>query len=95
MKIKFNINDKVRVRLTDSGRKAYAEDFEKTCGSLNGFTPAVEVDGWSTWQLWSLMSWAKPQAGQYLNSPNEPPFETEIEIVLDDGLLLEEESTQS
>jgi hypothetical protein len=61
METRFNINDNIKVRLTDEGRKihreAYARDIPEymraTCPYL---APKEDADGWSQWQAWSFMS---------------------------------------
>lgn len=47
----FNVNDSVRVKLTDKG-KAWAM---KDGGPSNPYRKQIEADGWSEWQLWELM----------------------------------------
>lgn len=80
--IKFNINNNVRVRLTDAGRQYHRENYEvliKHHGAkwYEYKPPKEDTDGWSTWQLWSLMN----QFGAHLSLGAEPPF---IEIEIDD-----------
>lgn len=61
----FNINDHVRVRLTDKGL-AIADQ--------NGYSATartVDGDGYSRWQLWVLMSCFGPEL--YIGA--HPPFE--------------------
>lgn len=58
--MKLNINDKVKVRLTDKGRdelRAQYEDLQLVCTSLRPYQEPVEDEqGYSEWQLWDLMS---------------------------------------
>lgn len=58
--MKFNINDKVKVRLTDKGRdelRAQYEDLQLFCTSIRPYQEPVEdAQGYSEWQLWDLMS---------------------------------------
>jgi len=58
--MKFNINDKVKVKLTDAGRdelRAQYEDLQQICTSLRPYQEPVEDEqGYSEWQLWHLMS---------------------------------------
>jgi len=58
--MKFNINDKVKVKLTDAGKdeiRAQYEDLQLFCTSLRPYQEPVEDDqGYSEWQLWHLMS---------------------------------------
>jgi len=56
----FNINYNVRVKLTDYGREVLKSDHElfwKSVGKTMEYHPPKEDEnGWSTWQLWCLMS---------------------------------------
>lgn len=66
--MKRNINDYVLVRLTDVGKEILRK---------KGFSlPKEDADGWSKWQLWSLMN----TFGEYTQLGKDVPFETEIEI---------------
>ena len=81
----FNINDKVRVKLTASGREALARQHAEFWASTGrpapyDYTPPKEDhEGWSEWQLWALM-----QDLGHLLRPGflEQPFETTIQLVL-------------
>lgn len=84
--MKFNINDKVRVRLTDLGRKTLAvlrakanEDMVAAYGPGIPLRPIAvpEVDGWSEWQLWDLMA----TLGEFCGNGLPLMFETEIDLV--------------
>lgn len=79
--MKFNINDSVRVRLTDVGRGAILRNHNSLFGAKAGsFTPRKveeDEDGWSTWQLWCLMQ----EFGPHMRNGSPIPFETEIEII--------------
>lgn len=56
----FNLNNKVRVKLTDSGRAALKRDHALFWSEQGRTMPYLaqkeDADGWSEWQLWSLMS---------------------------------------
>lgn len=69
----LNANDTVRVKLTDAGRaalkKAHEERFE---GKLEYHAPKEDADGYSRWQVWSLMADIGSQI--YLGM-SEPLFE--------------------
>lgn len=74
----FNLNSKVRVRLTSDGRAHYVQHVA-SFGYLAHRVPKLVEDptGWSEWQLWELMSifgalWSFGSA--------TIPFETEIDI---------------
>ena len=79
----FNINDVVRVKLTDRGREAHHEWHNRLFRDYlpqNPFVPRKEdADGWSVWQLWYLM-WV------FGDQIRRPPllFDTTIELVEDD-----------
>lgn len=55
----FNINNRVRVKLTPEGRAFHAADhamFNMRTGKNLPYNPPREDEqGWSTWQLWNLM----------------------------------------
>ncbi len=79
--MKFNINNTVRVKLTDHGRKIH--HFQHL--ELNKQMPRTRVpyraptedaEGWSEWQLWHLIETFGPHVGMGMKQP----FETEIEI---------------
>ena len=80
--IPFNINYTVRVKLTDHGRKIHRERFRKLNASLiitanlKYSPPDEDADGWSRWQLWSLMA----DFGEHIGICRTPPFETDIEF---------------
>ena len=89
--MKFNINDKVRVRLTDLGRKTLAvlrtrqnEEVVTAYGPGIALQPIAvpEVDGWSEWVLWDLMA----TFGAYCWNGGPLVLETEIELVLPEPL---------
>ena len=78
--MKFNINDYVKVKLTEFGmdilRKQHKE-LKIFWPGLPDFEPPKEdKDGWSEHQLWTLMS----HFGHTLSNGGEVPFELEIEI---------------
>ena len=64
MNIVYNINDKVRVKLTDFGR------------SLISYPIEEDASGYSEWQLWCLMR----EFGEYMQMGFKLPIETQIEI---------------
>ena len=78
--MKFNINEHVRVRLTDFGREVMQKNHAQIAAQINGpypFLPKEEdADGWSTWQLWHLMH----EFGAYTINGGPVPFEMTIEI---------------
>ena len=82
----INVNGKDRVRLTDKGREILREQHENLYRALRDpgaptweyVPPTEDADGWSEWQLWDLMS----RFGPYIHLGFDPPFETNIRIVL-------------
>ncbi len=77
----INLNDSVRVKLTDHGRAVHAKDHADCWGSagvIRPYTPPKEdADGWSKWTLWVLMQTFGPHT--YLGG--RPCFEADIEVV--------------
>lgn len=81
--MKFNINDYVRVRLTDHGRlidTTNRREFQKVLDARsdhNNLVPALkEEGGWSKWEFWSLME----RFGPHMGLGREVPF-SEIELI--------------
>ncbi len=71
MKVEFNINSDVSVKLTDLGRTLYVSHWK----SFKLIPPALnETHGWSRWQLWELMA----VFGSSLSNGGPLPFETTI-----------------
>lgn len=80
--MEFNINNYVRVRLTDAGRAHHRKEWEELlAGTKLTYTPPVEdAGGWSRWQLWNLMQVFGPMIGMGMPSP----FGTVIDILVED-----------
>ena len=85
--MKFNINDTVRVRLTDHGRAVLRQDWESTTNIYYGRPeqrairgeykpPKEDENGWSEWQLWALMN----AFGEHTWLASQLCLETTIEI---------------
>lgn len=79
--MKVNINQIVRVRLTPEGKSflifRHAMLNEKA-GLTGGFPEIIESkDGWSYWQLWSLMR----HFGSEMSPSGPMMFAAEIELV--------------
>lgn len=70
--MKFNINHKVRIQLTDVGRKAWAEQG-------NHWNPP-DAAGFLTEQLWQIMQ----TFGPLCDNGAPVPFHTDIEIPTED-----------
>ena len=79
----FNINDKVRVKLTDCGRQALASQHVEFWASVGRTAPyphtppKEDAEGWSEWQLHSLMN----ELGHLCRIGGPVPFETTIQMV--------------
>jgi hypothetical protein len=84
--IDFNINQKVRVKLTNKGRA----ELQRQRDELNrpyvligreppfGGPPFIEdAEGWSEWQLWCLME----NLGHLCSIGSSGPFETGIQFL--------------
>lgn len=77
MRIEFNINDMVKVKLTEVGDEIYVENRKKLSIAHEGSgLPKEDSDGYSEWQLWRLMQ----EFGENLGNGQPLPFETTILI---------------
>lgn len=79
MYTKFNINNTVKVKLTEQGKLIYREEWNRIFGDKSGFTyspPKEDENGYSNWQMWSLME----TFGNYMDMGCDCPFETDILI---------------
>lgn len=82
--MEFNLNDEVRVKLTPLGRKLHEEDHWKFWSMMPKLkvpayvAPTEDIDGWSTWQLWSLME----AFGKHTRIGFDTCFETTIDLVI-------------
>jgi hypothetical protein len=77
--MKFNINECVRIRLTDKGREIHKAAFavvERITGRYTA--PKEDSGGWCEMQLWTVMELFGPHI--YMGCEN--PFETEIDILI-------------
>lgn len=79
--MRFNVNNYVRVKLTDIGRDALRKEHENLYRLFDKvpeyLPPKEDADGWSEWQLWDLMN----KLGPHCRNGAHVPFSTEIEIV--------------
>ena len=81
--VPFNVNEYVRVKLTERGKKCLRENYDKLAQAWGGKLtfqfrlPEEDADGWSRWQMWSLMQ----DLGPHISIGSEPPFETSIEVL--------------
>lgn len=81
--MKFNVNNHVKVKLTEVGKKHAKEKYLKLFNYNPPYEysePTEDVDGYSEWQLWELMA----TFGDILYNGCKIPFETIIEIVVDE-----------
>lgn len=72
----FNMNERVQVQLTDHGRKIYQDQLDAIGSKAS---KKEDSNGWSTWQLWDLMS---VFGGENMDLTSENCFEMDIRIVL-------------
>jgi hypothetical protein len=81
----FNINEYVKVRLTDHGREIHRQSYDRLMEKLRlnydykpfRYTPPEEDDeGYSEWQLWVLMQ----EFGPHVYNGCKPCFETMIRV---------------
>jgi len=74
----FNINDEVRIKLTDYGRSCLAENAALLSmqARMKISTPRYmeDANGWSNWQLWHLFE----EFGEHIHQGGPLPFETNI-----------------
>ncbi len=82
--MKFNINETVRIQLTEKGRELLKKNHEElysTCPveAFRKFEPPTEdEEGWSRWQLWCVMSTFGPHMHF---GAIEQPFLMDIDII--------------
>lgn len=78
--MKFNINSSVKVKLTEVGVKELKRQHEELCNAHPNidmkFTLTVDEEGYSTFQMYSLMH----QLGHLCNLGGKLPFATIILI---------------
>jgi hypothetical protein len=83
--IELNINEYIKVKLTDFGKRMLEQDHIKFFTSLGildkyPYTPPEEdSNGYSKFQLWELMR----NFGKYMRNGGELPFQTVILINVD------------
>lgn len=81
--VAFDVNDYVRVKLTDRGRKIHRQQFRQLnrqlpeTADLKYSPPNEDEDGWCKFQLWDLMQ----RFGPYIGMCEDLVFETTIEFV--------------
>lgn len=79
----FNINDKVKVRLTEHGHSILKSRYDELTSGMPIFKsnypfqrPEEDSDGWSEWPLWDLMY----QFGKHTYDGSGLPFHADIRI---------------
>ena len=80
VKMKFNIDDTIKIKLTEAGRldlRRRYKELEKRYASLGHFEmPEEDDEGWSKWSLMELILTFGPTTYQGLTMP----FESEVEL---------------
>jgi hypothetical protein len=74
----FNVNQPVRVKLTEFGKKTYAEHFTNDTGMKWNHDNVVGKDGRIELPLWELM---QVFGKTMYHGMTELPFETKIEFI--------------
>lgn len=78
--IPFNINQGVRVKLTEHGRAIHRANHKRNFKGAEDrypYLPPVEdCDGWSRWQLWALMA----EFGEHIGMARPHPFDGNMEL---------------
>ena len=85
--VPFNMNQYVRVKLTDIGREilqARRDELNAIILStkaqhFDGPLVVEDADGWSRWQLWDLMS----TFGSRIHMGGRIPFQTDLEFLVE------------
>jgi hypothetical protein len=84
METPFNVNNYIKVRLTERGRAIlrdnYARMYQGYLSEKYPYQPPEEDgDGWSRWQAWHFMA----SFGPYMGCGSDLPAETEIKFITD------------
>lgn len=75
MKIRnFNVNEYVRVRLTDVGRRIYEKSWRDV--GVEPLPLKTDDKGWTEFQMWEMCHYF----GSHMNNGARVPFETTIQI---------------
>lgn len=79
----FNINQEIKVRLTERGRTIMRLDWEEIYSGVKTHysysEPPVDEDGYTTFQLWDAMKIFGQHFHMGLNG-DQLPFETKIKV---------------
>ena len=85
--VPFNINKNVRVRLTNHGRKVHRQKHDDFWRSVNKADPPAylppdeDEEGWSKWQMWTLMQ----TFGDHIGMGHPNCFDLTIELETNEG----------
>lgn len=71
--MEFNINENVKVKLTDKGKDIYFHQYDDY-PTINASYPKVDNNGYTRFQLWDLMK----LYGSYMGLCKDLVFETTI-----------------
>lgn len=78
--VAFNINDYLRIRLTEAGREAMLLNhhalYQHTAKMPEFVEPTPDADGWLKMQAWEVMR----EFGRHIHMTGPVPFETTIQI---------------
>lgn len=81
-----NVNDRVKVKLTETGKQIHRAGHEKLMKELPikirypYIPPKEDEEGYAVFQMWWLMN----LFGPYMSVCEEPPFETTIKVEVKD-----------
>jgi len=84
--VQFNVNRTVKVKLTEYGRECLRRNYDELSAGYNGKLkwefelPKEDAEGWSKWQMHSLME----QLGRYMRLGCACPFDPNIRIEIED-----------
>lgn len=83
--INFNVNSRVRVRLSESGKQELRKKQEQTLACVSSNNPlhnepafVVDADGYTEFQLWVLIR----ELGHMFDWGCEIPIDAEIQLVV-------------
>jgi hypothetical protein len=85
--LQFNLNNKIRVRLTDKGRSHLRKLHQEVCGGTVPYNPPNKIDGWTEFKLWDFIG----KFGEFCQTPGlNLPFSPGIELIVEDDDLFED-----
>lgn len=87
--IPFNLNEIVKVKLTDHGHEILKQQHDELNVMIHArggkgfgeYQPKVDADGYTTFQLWSLME----TFGPYIGMCKDEPFNINIKFVVNES----------